>query len=195
MAASSDHTLLDRVFDVSITLKGIVGIAELVGGFALFFVNPDMIRQWLGWLTAHLLVGHDHSPIAIWFDHLADNLGADATSFAAIYLILHGAVKVVLVWALLKQQLWAYPWMIVALVLFIVYQAYELLVHFTWAMVALTVFDLFIVALTLREWQCTENAVPPLGPQRPRSPDTGSSVDVCPQPPSPLPHSPVGGRG
>ncbi len=153
MPESSDHTLLDRVFDVSIILKGIVGVAELVGGVALFFVNPDMIRQWLGWLTAHLLVGHDHSPLAVWFDHLADNLGADATDFAAVYLILHGLIKVVLVWALLKQQLWAYPWMIVALVVFIVYQVYELLVHFTWAMVALTVFDLFIVALTLREWQ------------------------------------------
>ncbi|WP_407358234.1 DUF2127 domain-containing protein [Microbacterium sp. LTA6] len=153
MPESPDHTLLDRVFDVSITLKGIVGIAELVGGFALFFVNPEMIRQSLGWLTAHLLVGHDHSPIAMWFDHLADNLGTDATIFAAVYLILHGVIKVVLVWALLKQQLWAYPWMIVALVVFIIYQVYEILVHFTWAMVVLTLFDLFIVALTLREWQ------------------------------------------
>jgi hypothetical protein len=44
--------------------------------------------------------------------------------FGAVYLSAHGIVKIVLVIALLLNKLWAYPWMIVVLVLFIGYQSY-----------------------------------------------------------------------
>lgn len=153
MKVNPTHKLLDRVFEISIVLKGLNGVLEIVGGVALLFINPDQIRAFLSAITAHAVHAHPHSPIWHWFQHLADALDTKATVFAAIYLLLHGVIKVVLVWALLKEQMWAYPWMIVALVVFIAYQCYDLVVHFTWGMVALTVFDVFIVALTVREWQ------------------------------------------
>ncbi|MGO3234265.1 MAG: DUF2127 domain-containing protein [Microbacterium sp.] len=160
MGARSNHKLLDRVFDASIILKGINGALELFGGVALFFVSADQIRHLLNWVSAHALVAHPHSAMAQWIEHLADRMGADATAFAAWYLILHGVIKIVLVWALLRQKLWAYPWMLVALGLFIAYQCYELVVHFGWWMLALTIFDIFIVILTMREWQLHRQAVP-----------------------------------
>ncbi|WP_424935727.1 MULTISPECIES: DUF2127 domain-containing protein [Bacteria] len=153
MRVNPRHRVLDRVFEVSIVLKGINGVLELVGGLALFFVDPVAVRAWLSGITAHFVIGHEHSPVWQWFRHLADALDTKATVFAGIYLLLHGVIKVVLVWALLKEKLWAYPWMVVALAAFIGYQCYELVMHFTWGMLALTVFDLFIVGLTLREWQ------------------------------------------
>ncbi|WP_154604840.1 hypothetical protein [Arthrobacter sp. AQ5-05] len=39
----------------------------------------------------------------------------DGLRFTASYLVLHGAVKVVLVTAPLMEKLWAYPWMIAGL--------------------------------------------------------------------------------
>jgi uncharacterized membrane protein len=62
-------------------------------------------------------------------------------------------VKVVLVWAVLRGRLWAYPWMIGFLLVFIAFQCSRLVVHFTWAMLALTLFDALIVALTVREYR------------------------------------------
>ncbi|GAB3631098.1 DUF2127 domain-containing protein [Microbacterium shaanxiense] len=160
MSATSDHRLLNRVFDASIILKGISGALELIGGVALFFVSADQIRHLLSWVSAHALVVNPHSALAQWIEHLADRMGADATVFAAWYLILHGVIKVVLVWALLREKLWAYPWMLVALGLFIAYQCYELVVHFGWWMFALTIFVVFIVFLTTREWQLHRQRVP-----------------------------------
>lgn len=153
MKVNPQHRLLDRVFEISIVVKGINGVIELIAGVALFFLDPQWIRTaWTGF-TAHLVVGHEHSPIWQWFVHLADALDTKATVFAAIYLLLHGVIKVVLVWALLKELMWAYPWMLATLCAFIAYQCYELIVHFSWWMLALTVFDILIVALTAREWQ------------------------------------------
>lgn len=76
-----------------------------------------------------------------------------ASLFGAIYLLLHGLVKIALVWAVLKDRLWAYPWMIAFLLVFIAYQTYRILVSFSWALLLLlTAFDVFIVYLTWREY-------------------------------------------
>lgn len=84
--------------------------------------------------------------------HFTGGLTGGATLFGAIYLLLHGIVKVVLVLAILKNRLWAYPWLIAFLSTFILYQSYQLVIGFTWGMAALTAFDIFIVALTVREY-------------------------------------------
>jgi len=60
-------------------------------------------------------------------------------------------VKVVLVVALLRDKLWAYPWMIGVLAVFIAYQLYRIALEPTAGLIALTAFDLLIVLLTWRE--------------------------------------------
>lgn len=153
MTVAAPHRTLDRVFAVSIVLKGLDGAFELIGGFALLFISPATLRDWLGDVVSFVLVGHESSPMFHWAIHLGDSWGAKTTLFAAAYLLLHGIIKVVLVWALLRQQLWAYPWMLAALGVFIALQCYDLIVRFSWWMLALTLFDVFIVILTAREWQ------------------------------------------
>ena len=68
-------------------------------------------------------------------------------------LLLHGAVKVVLVIALLLNKLWAYPCMIVVLLIFIGYQLYRIALNPSAGLIALTVFDALIVLLTWREYR------------------------------------------
>ncbi len=55
--------------------------------------------------------------------------------------------------ALLKNRLWAYPWMIAFLAAFIGYQAYRLTFTLSFGLAALTIFDLFIAWLTFREYR------------------------------------------
>jgi len=81
----------------------------------------------------------------------AASLTIGATLYAAIYLLAHGLVKVVLATAVWREKLWAYNWMIGFLLLFIAYQIYELSTDWRWTMFGLTVFDAVIVWLTFRE--------------------------------------------
>jgi uncharacterized membrane protein len=62
-------------------------------------------------------------------------------------------VKVTLVIALLRNKLWAYPWMIAVLLAFIAYQVYLIVLGPSPGLVALTVFDVLIVVLTWREYR------------------------------------------
>jgi len=144
---------LDRVFEIGIILKGINGLAELVGGLLLLFATPGSIRRLAVLLTQGELSEDPHDFIARHLLHTASGLTGSAVLFGAVYLLLHGAVKVVLVIALLLNKLWAYPWMIVVLLIFIGYQLYRIALQPSAGLALLTAFDVVIVALTWREYR------------------------------------------
>lgn len=144
---------LDRIFEVGIILKGVDGVLETIGGLLLLALTPATINTIVSGLTQHELSEDPDDFIARHLLGYAHGLTGSTVTFAALYLLAHGIVKVVLVAALLRNQLWAYPWMIGFLVIFILYQLYRLLLSPTIGLIALTVFDAFIVWLTWREWR------------------------------------------
>jgi uncharacterized membrane protein len=144
---------LDRIFKISLVLKGLDGVLELIGGILLLLVSPSQISALARFLTQHELAEDPHDFVANNLLHITSNLTVSASLFGAVYLLLHGAVKVVLVWAVLKDRLWAYPWMIGFLIVFIGYQIYQMAVAFSVALLLLTAFDAFIVWLTVLEYR------------------------------------------
>jgi len=144
--------LLDRAFAVGIILKGIDGVLEVVGGFLLLVVSPATIDQVSRALTQHELSEDPHDFLATHLLHAAGSLTGSSLQFGAAYLLLHGVVKIVLVAALLKDKIWAYPWMLAFLLVFIVYQTYRMTFAFSIGLLGLTVFDLVVVWLTYREY-------------------------------------------
>jgi uncharacterized membrane protein len=147
------HDWLDAVFEIGIIGKGIDGAAELLGGLLLLLATPDRIRHFAVLLTQGELSEDPHDLIATRLLHSANGLTGDAVRFGAIYLLAHGAVKVVLVIALLLDRLWAYPWMIGFLGLFIGYQLYRIALHPSAGLIALTIFDAFVLVLTALEYR------------------------------------------
>ena len=145
-------TVLDRVFWVSLTIKGLDGVLELVGGVLLLIVSPQQIGLLGRILTQHELAQDPDDFIANTVLHFTSNLDISTSLFGAVYLLLHGLVKVVLVWAVLRDKLWAYPWMIAFLIAFIAYQSYQIILSFSWGLLLLTAFDIFVVWITWREY-------------------------------------------
>ena len=143
---------LDRAFAVGIILKGLDGVLEVVGGVLLLVVSPTAIDQLSRALTQHELSEDPHDFLATHLLHAAGSLTGSSLEFGAAYLLLHGGVKIVLVAALLRDKIWAYPWMIAFLVVFIVYQVYRMTFAFSLGLLALTIFDLVVVWLTYREY-------------------------------------------
>jgi uncharacterized membrane protein len=145
--------LLDQTFEVGIILKGLDGVLEVIGGLLLLVVTPATIDRIVTSLTQHELSEDPHDLLATHLLKTAHGLTGSAVLFGAVYLLAHGLVKVVLVAALLKDQLWAYPWMIAFLGVFIVYQLYRLSLRSSLGLTALTIFDAGIACLTWREYR------------------------------------------
>jgi uncharacterized membrane protein len=147
-----NRSLLDRIFEVSIILKGVDGALEMIGGVLLLVVPARLWHNWALAVTRHELSQDPHDYFANHLLHATGHLD-QARVFGAIYLLSHGAVKIVLVVALLKRLWWAYPVSIAFLVAFIAYQLYRIAVAPTTGMVALTIFDVFVTWLVWREYQ------------------------------------------
>jgi uncharacterized membrane protein len=143
----------DWLFEIGIIAKGLNGVIEVVGGLLLLVLSPDQLRAVAVAWTREELSEDPRDFIANHLLHTAGGLTGDAVLFGAAYLLTHGVVKVVLVVALLLNRLWAYPAMITVLLAFIGYQLYRIALQPTPGLIALTVFDAAIVALTWREYR------------------------------------------
>lgn len=150
--APRQRRLLDRTFDITLILKGLDGLIEVIGGVLLLTVSAATLNTLAVRITRAELSQDPHDFIAHHLLRLTADLHHTQT-FGALYLLSHGAVKIVLVAALRRQQHWAYPAMLAFLVLFIGYQCYRMLYAPSIGLTALTAFDAFIVWLTWREWQ------------------------------------------
>jgi len=145
---------LDKTFKIGLVLKGLDGVLEVIGGLLLLFVSPNSIQHLVRALTAHELSEDPHDLVARYLLHTTAHLSHGTTLFGAIYLLSHGLSKIVLVALVLRDKLWAYPWLIALLLAFIAYQLYQITaVHFSAGLAALTVFDAFLVWLTWREYR------------------------------------------
>lgn len=150
---SSAGTTIDGVFRLSILIKGLDGILETLGGILLLVIPLQGLSDAAQWAAAWAVVQEPDGVLATSLLGITTNLTAVTAVLAALYLLAHGVVKLFLVWAVLKDKLWAFPLMIVFLLGFVGYQSYEIGRHLSWGLVALTAFDLLVVALTVVEFR------------------------------------------
>jgi uncharacterized membrane protein len=125
----------------------------LIGGFALLWVPPGAIQQFVARLTENEIIADPHDFIATHLRAAVAPLSSNAQLFAAIYLLSHGIIKAVLVYGLVRDKLWAFPWAIGIFAAFGVYQVYRYFVQPSGWLIALTVLDVFVILLTWAEWR------------------------------------------
>jgi uncharacterized membrane protein len=145
-------SLLDRSFHVSIALKGLHALFETIGGIALLMIDPQMMNRLVLTVLQEELSEDPRDFIATHLFRAYQSFASGGKHFAALYLLSHGAVKLVLVLALFRNKLWAYPLMIITLAAFVCYQLYRFALTHSLAMILLTLFDLVVILLTWLEY-------------------------------------------
>lgn len=147
------RTRLDKAFAIGLALKAVDAVCEFVGGLWLLFVSPLQLQAWAGIVFAPELREDPHDFVATHVLHWVAQFEHGTVLFAAIYLLSHGIAKGIVVAEILRGRLWAYPGLIVLTAAFVVYQVYHLYVSgLSFGFVALTIFDLFVIALTAAEY-------------------------------------------
>ena len=147
---------MHEFFEISIALKGAGALLEVVLGILLLYT--DKIVDLVLHLVNNELID---DPNAFFATHVRSLLMSSHTNssatFGALYLLSHGVVKLVLVAGLLRGKLWAYPASLAVFSLFILYQLVRFThTHSLW-LLALTVFDIFIMWLIYIEYQAVKH--------------------------------------
>jgi uncharacterized membrane protein len=145
------NRLLHGSFRAGITLKGIDGILEAMGGVILWFVHASELNRIARGFLRHDLPFDRHEYVSNHLFQATQHL-ASARHFVAIYLVLHGLIKAFLVIGLWCDVLWSYPLTIVVFGVFSGYQLYRYTDTHSLALIFLTIFDVVIIFLTWREY-------------------------------------------
>ena len=147
------RTLLKSTFRTGITVKGIDGVLETIGGVLFLIFPPSKMNAIVKILSQHELSHDPHDFIAIHVLRLSEKLLSGNKLFAALYLLSHGLTKVILVVALWMNALWAYPLTIVVFAAFSFYQMYRYSHTHSSLLLLLTIFDVVLIYLTWMEWR------------------------------------------
>ncbi len=145
-------TLLDKIFEGGIILKGISGALEFLAGLLLLFVSPQALHNFIMFLTQRENLEDPHDKFVSLLLHSTQHLLASGTTFLLAYLWIHAFIKLIAVIGILRNYMWAYPFSLITLGLLMLYQVYSISIQPSLGMILLTIFDIFILWLISREW-------------------------------------------
>lgn len=144
----------ERMYRIGIIIKGIDGLLEFVAGAAIL-ISPHLVHIVLDSVAGEF-GEHNARPfqfIAQYVGRVDTQLLHSGLLFLTLFLITHGAVKLGLVYCLLRRIERAYPVALVILVVFLVYQVYVLITAPSILMGLFTVLDVVIIWLVWNEYQ------------------------------------------
>lgn len=147
------NTWFERIYKIGVGLKGVDGLAEFIAGLALL-ISPSLVHTVLGAIAEELGDHHAHvyQFIAEYVGRLDDSLARSGLVFLIIFLLSHGILKLALVYCLLKEYVRVYPYALLILGGFLVYQLYVFVRLPTIGMGLFSLLDAIIIYLVWREW-------------------------------------------
>ena len=141
-----------RIFELGLLIKGVDAVIEIVGGFFVWFVNKAYIVTFILNVTRPELSDDPKDYLANFIVNTASAFSTSSQNFFAIYLVVHGFIKVFLIVGLFRRKLWAYPVSIFIFTIFIIYQFYEYYLNGSPWLLFLIFFDILIVLIAVYEF-------------------------------------------
>ncbi len=141
------------VFDLGLILKAINGGLEILVAFLVLSVSPSIVLRLVAFITGGELAQDPDDPIMGALLNAAQSFAVHTHYLLALYLVLHGAIKIILVLGIFMGKKIAYPLLMIALVLFGTYETYRGFVRHEILLQVLAVFDFTLLVLTAYEYR------------------------------------------
>jgi uncharacterized membrane protein len=140
------------IFNISLIGKSIIAFSEIIGGVATYFVTQNLLIRFITNITQNELAEDNRDVIANYLLYAVQNFSISSQHFAALYLLSHGIIKMILIIWLLRERLSYYPVAIVVFSGFIVYQFYRLSLAFSPWLLIITLLDVLVIWMTWHEY-------------------------------------------
>lgn len=144
------ETWIHDAFLVTVFLKGIDGILEIVLGLLLIFT--DEFSDIVFFLTRDAIIDDPNNYFAMHLRAFASQ-SHEVFIIGGLYLVVHGIVKVFIAGSLWRNYSWAYPAAIVLLALFIFYELIHIFRTGSVPFMGLAVFDIAMLWLVGYEYR------------------------------------------
>ena len=141
------------LFDIGLLLKAINGALEIVVAFFIALIPPSLVINLVDFATAGELTEDRNDLVAQVLHSLARAFSVSNHFLFALYLFLHGSIKVLLVLGIYRGKRIAYPLFILALGIFGSYEVYLGVVRHSFLLVILGAFDFVLLILAAYEYR------------------------------------------
>jgi len=142
--------LTELLFDVGMIVKGIDSAFEVVGGILL--AQPTKLARYIVAFSQHEAFRH-HDFLAGKLDNLADKVTMHPNHTQAIYLMVHGLAKMILIGAIVAGKRWGYIGLMVVLSIFTTIEVVQAVIAREVLTGIFGLFDLMVVVLIYREFK------------------------------------------
>lgn len=140
-------------FDLALLLKVVNGGLEILAAFLVLIVPPSLVLKIIQFATSGEIAQDPDDPVATAIRSAAHAFTVHTHYLLALYLVLHGAIKVMLVIGIFAGKRIAYPLFMIALVVFGAYEAYRGFVRQEVLLQVLAIFDFALLMLTAYEYR------------------------------------------
>lgn len=137
----------------SVLLKGAISLAEIVAGILFFFVTPQEVIDFILSISILILPATLQGVTQSILNAVGHELMIVSATIIGLYLLTRGLIKFLLIWAMLKNILWAYPWSLAVLGLFVLSQLYQIAMTQSLLIIGVTLFDLVVMYFIWREYR------------------------------------------
>lgn len=144
---------LHWLFESTLLVKSVFALFEIAAGLGLRLVPHARIADLTGWLAHNQLIEGRHGPIFTRLSAELAGFSGASQHFYALYLLAHGAIKLIIIVMLMRKLAFAYPLGMVVFAGFIVMQMHRWTHTGSPALLALSVLDATVIWLTWREWR------------------------------------------
>ena len=135
-----------RIFQISVALKGLHGMVEIVGGLALALFSTDSILRLIYRFDTHQWV--------------ARHFSTGEHRYYVFFFLSHGALNLAVAILLLLEKLWAYPAAIAVLAIFIVMQLFRFTHVHDPGLIIFSILDVIVIALAVHEYRLLRKHLP-----------------------------------
>jgi uncharacterized membrane protein len=138
------------LFRFGMIVKGVDSLFEVLGGVIL--TMPTKLARYILVVSQHEAFRH-HTTLAGRLDRLADSVAMHPSMIEAIYLMVHGLAKVVLIAAIVMHKRWGYIGFIAVLSLFSLIELTRAATAHEIVTAVFGLFDVCVVVLIYREYR------------------------------------------
>lgn len=141
------------IFDLALWIKILNGALEMLVALLILFVPAQLVLTLADYATSGEIAQDSNDYVASSILSMAQTYAVHSHYLLALYLALHGGVKVALVIGIFMKKKIAYPLFVIALGLFGAYEAFRGFIRHEILLQVLAVLDLSLLLLTTHEYR------------------------------------------
>ncbi|MDB5255277.1 MAG: rane protein [Candidatus Nomurabacteria bacterium] len=138
-------------YEIALLIKAIQAFLEIIIGIVFCIISTATIKAFMLFIAYGELAESPNNIISHILVQSAYQLSPTEKIFIIWYLLLHGIIKLILIGGLFLNKSWAYTASVIGLGSLILYQLYNLIVHYSLFLLVLTIIDIIILWLIIRE--------------------------------------------